>query len=83
MLLGPALEHLNWRIVLYAVLSLTVVRMLPVALALAGSGLRLPTVAYVRWFGPAEWYGRRHAKAAATTHDLREGPPVPEGPVRT
>ncbi|WSY86681.1 cation:proton antiporter [Streptomyces sp. NBC_00876] len=51
-LLGPALEHLSWRIVLYAVLSLTVVRMLPVALSLTGSGLRLPTVAYIGWFGP-------------------------------
>ncbi|MEV0637935.1 cation:proton antiporter [Streptomyces sp. NPDC050619] len=51
-LLGPALEHLSWRIILYAVLSLTVVRMLPVALALSGSGLRPPTVAYVGWFGP-------------------------------
>ncbi|MDH6703215.1 cation:proton antiporter [Streptomyces sp. MAA16] len=51
-LLGPALEHLGWRIVVYAVLSLTVVRMVPVALALAGSGMRLPTVAYVGWFGP-------------------------------
>ncbi|GGJ70670.1 cation:proton antiporter [Streptomyces lacrimifluminis] len=51
-LLGPALEHLSWRIILYAVLSLTLVRMLPVALSLAGSGLRLPTVAYVGWFGP-------------------------------
>ena len=51
-LLGPALEHLNWRIIAYAVLSLTVVRILPVALALAGTGMRLPTVAYVGWFGP-------------------------------
>ena len=51
-LLGPTLEDLSWRIVAYAVLSLTVVRMLPVALALAGSGLRLPTVAYIGWFGP-------------------------------
>ncbi|HET9168238.1 MAG TPA: cation:proton antiporter [Actinospica sp.] len=51
-LLGPALEHLSWRIVGYAVLSLTVVRMIPVALALAGSRLRRPTVAYVAWFGP-------------------------------
>ena len=31
----------------------------------------------------AERYGRWHAEAAATSHDLREGPPVPEGPVRT
>jgi len=51
-LLGPALEHLDWRILTYAVLSLTVVRMLPVALAPAGTGMRLPTVAYVGWFGP-------------------------------
>lgn len=51
-LLGPALEHLSWRIVGYAVLSLTVVRMIPVVLALAGSRLRAPTVAYIAWFGP-------------------------------
>ncbi|MGF1429863.1 cation:proton antiporter [Kitasatospora sp. LaBMicrA B282] len=51
-LLGPALEHLGWRIVGYAVLSLTVVRMVPVALALVGSGFRPPTVAYLGWFGP-------------------------------
>jgi NhaP-type Na+/H+ or K+/H+ antiporter len=51
-LLGPALEHLSWRIVGYAVLSLTVVRMIPVVLALAGTGLKPPTVAYVAWFGP-------------------------------
>ncbi|MFG2570601.1 cation:proton antiporter [Streptomyces sp. NPDC048567] len=51
-LLGPTLEDLSWRIVCYAVLSLTVVRMVPVALALVGSGLRPPTVAYIGWFGP-------------------------------
>ncbi|MFD9976844.1 cation:proton antiporter [Streptomyces sp. NPDC059017] len=51
-LLGPALEHMDWRTVLYALLSLTVVRMVPVTLALAGTGLRPPTVAYVGWFGP-------------------------------
>lgn len=38
--------------VVYAVLSLTVVRMLPVALALIGSGLDRRTVAFVGWFGP-------------------------------
>ncbi|MEU3838723.1 cation:proton antiporter [Streptomyces sp. NPDC028635] len=51
-LLGPALQHLSWRIVGYAVLSLTVVRMLPVALALTGSRLKAATVAYIGWFGP-------------------------------
>jgi sodium/hydrogen antiporter len=51
-LLGPALGDLSWQIVLYAVASLTVVRMLPVALALWGTGARRPTVAFVGWFGP-------------------------------
>jgi sodium/hydrogen antiporter len=39
-------------VVLYAVLSLTVVRMLPVAIALRGTNLRGPTVAFIGWFGP-------------------------------
>ncbi len=39
-------------IVLYAVLSLTVVRMLPVAVALAGTGLQRTTVVFMGWFGP-------------------------------
>ncbi len=38
--------------VLYAVLSLTVVRLLPVALALVGTGLDRSTVLFVGWFGP-------------------------------
>jgi NhaP-type Na+/H+ or K+/H+ antiporter len=38
--------------VVYALLSLTVVRMLPVALALARSGLDKATVAFIGWFGP-------------------------------
>jgi len=44
--------HLTGPIVLYAVLSLTIVRMLPVAIALAGSRLQPTTVAFVGWFGP-------------------------------
>ncbi|MEV4503480.1 cation:proton antiporter domain-containing protein [Streptomyces klenkii] len=50
-LLGPALAHLSWHVAGYAVLSLTVVRALPTVLALAGSRLRPPTVAYTAWFG--------------------------------
>ncbi len=48
----PALESLNWQIVLYVVLSLTLIRMLPVSVALAGSGLDRVAVAFVGWFGP-------------------------------
>jgi sodium/hydrogen antiporter len=51
-LLSPALGDLDWRIGLYAVASLTVVRMLPVAIALLGTGARRPTLAFVGWFGP-------------------------------
>jgi sodium/hydrogen antiporter len=37
---------------LYAVLSLTVVRMLPVAIALIGTRLSAATVVFMGWFGP-------------------------------
>ena len=37
---------------LYGLLSLTVVRMLPVALSLVGAGVRWPTVGFLGWFGP-------------------------------
>jgi NhaP-type Na+/H+ or K+/H+ antiporter len=47
-----AFEGLTWQRVLYAVLSLTVIRMAPVALALAGARLGRAAVAFVGWFGP-------------------------------
>jgi NhaP-type Na+/H+ or K+/H+ antiporter len=51
-LLGPAFADLDWRVGLYAVGSLTVVRMLPVALAMLGAGMRRVTVGFLGWFGP-------------------------------
>ena len=51
-LLGPALKHVSWQIALYAGLSLTVVRMLPVAIAMLGSGASWPTLGFLGWFGP-------------------------------
>jgi sodium/hydrogen antiporter len=51
-LLGPAFADLDWRVALYAVGSLTVVRMLPVALAMLGAGMRRVTVGFLGWFGP-------------------------------
>ena len=36
----------------YAVVSLTVVRMVPVAIAMLGSRARAPTVLFLGWFGP-------------------------------
>lgn len=51
-LLPEVFHHLSWQAALYAVVSLTVVRMVPVALALMGSGLDRATVLFVGWFGP-------------------------------
>lgn len=42
----------GWRGALFALLSLTVLRMVPVALSLVGAGLRPVTVAYLGWSGP-------------------------------
>lgn len=46
------LERLSALTVLYAVLSLTLIRMLPVALASIGAGFGRNTVLFVGWFGP-------------------------------
>lgn len=51
-LLRPALGDVAWQIALYAVLSLTLIRMVPVAISLVGTKSRLPTVALFGGFGP-------------------------------
>jgi len=52
LLIVPVIERLAPVEVLYAVLSLTVVRIVPVAVALLRTGLSPATVGYVGWFGP-------------------------------
>ena len=47
-----ALPLLTWQVLVYAALSLTVVRTVPVAIAFAGSGAALQTRAFIGWFGP-------------------------------
>jgi NhaP-type Na+/H+ or K+/H+ antiporter len=47
-----ALVHVDLVTVSYALLSLTLVRMVPVAVSLLGAGLDRPTVLFVGWFGP-------------------------------
>jgi NhaP-type Na+/H+ or K+/H+ antiporter len=51
-LLGPAVTELTWQLALYALLSLTLVRMVPVLIAMWGSHARRPTLGFVGWFGP-------------------------------
>jgi sodium/hydrogen antiporter len=48
----PLIERASWQVAFYALLSLTVVRMLPVAIAMLGTRPSPATVAYLGWFGP-------------------------------
>ncbi len=70
-LLGPALGELTFAIVGYALLSLTVVRMIPVAVALLGTGARRPTVGFLGWFGP------RGLASIVFAILIEEGPALP------
>ncbi|MGO9613061.1 MAG: cation:proton antiporter [Dissulfurispiraceae bacterium] len=47
-----ALQYWDFKAWAYAVLSLTVIRMLPVAVSLKGTGLTRFSVAFIGWFGP-------------------------------
>ena len=51
-MLVPGIRDASWRDVVFALSALTVLRMIPVGLALVGSGLDRATVAFVGWFGP-------------------------------
>jgi NhaP-type Na+/H+ or K+/H+ antiporter len=52
LLVARAAHQFTLAALLYAVLSLTVVRMLPVGLALTGTRLSRATVLFMGWFGP-------------------------------
>ena len=54
---GAAAVHLigdefQWSYIFYAVLSLTIIRMLPIAISLIGTGVDKYTVLFLGWFGP-------------------------------
>jgi NhaP-type Na+/H+ or K+/H+ antiporter len=50
--LGPVLADLSWQVVVYAVLSLAVVRLIAVAISLVGAKMQLQSILYMGWFGP-------------------------------
>jgi NhaP-type Na+/H+ or K+/H+ antiporter len=57
LLFGMILIPMSWpfwdgRALIYSLLSLTVIRMIPVAVSLIGTGLPRPTVWFIGWFGP-------------------------------
>jgi NhaP-type Na+/H+ or K+/H+ antiporter len=49
---GQAVGDFSWSPVLYAVLSLTVIRMVPVFVCVAGLGLKTESKLFLGWFGP-------------------------------
>ena len=49
---GPRIDAITAEVVLYAIASLTVVRMVPVAIAMIGSDFSFTTIAFLGWFGP-------------------------------
>ncbi len=52
LIVAQAWTHFTPALLLYAIVSLTLVRMVPVALALVGTGLSRATVLFMGWFGP-------------------------------
>ncbi len=50
--IGQTAHYFTWEMVVYAILSLTVVRMVPVFLSLAGTGESIASKVFLGWFGP-------------------------------
>lgn len=51
-IMAGLLPFITWQIVLYAILSLTIIRMLPVALSLIGAKVDIDSTLFMGWFGP-------------------------------
>lgn len=51
-IVGQVFEQLTWQVFVFAMLSLTVVRMLPVYLSLAGTSESKSNKLFLGWFGP-------------------------------
>ncbi|NEO12445.1 MULTISPECIES: sodium:proton antiporter [unclassified Moorena] len=52
MMVFPALDSVNWQMVLYAIATLTIARMVGVAISVIGMKLRWYTILFLGWFGP-------------------------------
>jgi len=52
MVIGPAFQQFSWEVVVYALLSLTVIRVVPIFLSLAGIGESVSSRLFLGWFGP-------------------------------
>lgn len=50
--MGMYWSTMTWDVLLYSLLSLTVIRMVPMVIALTGTGEKLETKLFLAWFGP-------------------------------
>ncbi|UCH40830.1 MAG: cation:proton antiporter [Gammaproteobacteria bacterium] len=50
--IGQSIEYFTWEMLVYALLSLTLIRMLPVYLSLSGTGESAASKLFLGWFGP-------------------------------
>ncbi|MDO6620903.1 sodium:proton antiporter [Shewanella sp. 6_MG-2023] len=50
--IGNAFHEFTWTMLIYALLSLTIVRMLPIFLSLGRAGGNIPSKIFLGWFGP-------------------------------
>jgi NhaP-type Na+/H+ or K+/H+ antiporter len=50
--IGQSYQHFTWEMLVFAILSLTVIRMLPVYLSLSGTGESTASKLFLGWFGP-------------------------------
>jgi NhaP-type Na+/H+ or K+/H+ antiporter len=50
--IGQSVQHFTWEMLVYALLSLTLIIMLPVYLSLAGTGESTASKLFLGWFGP-------------------------------
>lgn len=50
--ISQSMGHFSWSVLVYSVLSLTVIRIVPVVLSLTGTQLRMSEKLFIGWFGP-------------------------------
>jgi NhaP-type Na+/H+ or K+/H+ antiporter len=50
--IGQSFQAFTWEMLIYAFLSLTVIRVLPIFLSLAGTGKKAASKLFLGWFGP-------------------------------
>ena len=50
--IGQSVQYFTWEMLVYALLSLTIIRMLPIFLSLTGTGESTASKLFLGWFGP-------------------------------